>query len=298
MKKTLLGIVSILLILCCAACGQPAVPPAEGQAAEPAKEQAAEPVEGAAAEADNELYEKILSAEDGREDEIPVEDAPVGNAPDDENSLEEIAEEGVPLAVNPADADRVDAAPAEDQSLTQKATGSIEEPVGYLKDKVTEKGVLGEDYPVLSYYGWRSSMNGQISSYHRGMDFYMEEGTALVTPCDCLIKYTGYNETRGYWIVMYWGNGYYIVYQHLSKILVREGFRLAKGNKVGYSGNTGASLTPHLHLEILQCDTGGDDITDFNEDDIRINPYYFVFGNESTYSKPEYGEYDNIYLDY
>lgn len=263
------------LLFCCAACSGSPFAQKEDQMADTGTV----PAEGPYEDIIEDQAVPMAEGPDAGEQDIPADAAEEQIAPADDTGAEEWADDA---------AAAYDGAENGYLEVTAKTDETIEEPIGYLKDKVTETGVLGEDYPILSYYGSRSSMNGQISSYHRGMDFDMPTGTALVTPGNCLIKYTGYNDTRGYWIVMYWGNGYYIVYQHLSQILVWEGLRLSKGNKVGYSGDTGASLTPHLHLEILQCDTGGDDITDFNDDSIRINPYYFIFGNEDAYSKPDW----------
>lgn len=43
-------------------------------------------------------------------------------------------------------------------------------------------------------------------------------------------------------------------YRHLKKdgVLVKEGDEVAKGQKIGYSGNTGYSAFPHLHFEVVQ----------------------------------------------
>ena len=157
-----------------------------------------------------------------------------------------------------------------------------DEPVGYLKDHITGTGSLGTDYPLLSAYGPRDTVNGQISGFHRGLDFAMDEGTQLIAPDKCVVKYTGYNDQRGIWLVLYWGNGYYIGLQHLSRLFVKEGDVVLKGRVIALSGDTGASLTPHLHLDIIQNDTGYDTLTDFNDDNLRVNPYYFVFGMQEV----------------
>ena len=169
------------------------------------------------------------------------------------------------------------------QYITEYVTETVtpDSPVGYLKDHVTASGTLGVDYPFLSGYGSRDDYNGQISSYHRGMDFSMPVGTELTSPDNCLVCYTGYNDIRGNWIVLYWGSGYYIVYQHLSESFVMVGQMVQKGQVIALSGDTGASLMPHLHLEILQDDEGGNNMEDFEDVTKRVNPYYFVFGVRS-----------------
>ena len=165
-----------------------------------------------------------------------------------------------------------------DTAIEFPSSAGHDELRGYLKDKVTSTGVIGEDYPVLSFFGYRDDFGGQISSYHRGIDIDMNVGTVLISPDDCIVVYTGYNDIRGYWVVMYWKQGYYIEYQHMSEISVYDGMHVSEGDMIGYSGNTGASLMPHLHLEILKSYDGKDSISDFSDLDIRIDPYYFVFG--------------------
>ncbi|MBQ9030433.1 MAG: M23 family metallopeptidase [Parasporobacterium sp.] len=170
-------------------------------------------------------------------------------------------------------------APQEDDRQEDASQDITQAPTEYwnLKAKVARGGELGTEYPVLSYYGYRDDFNGQISSYHRGIDFDMPVGTELLAPDNCEVVYTGFQQQRGYWIVMYWGDGYYIVYQHLSQILVKPGMYLTKGTPVAFSGDTGASLMPHLHLEVLQSYDGTESIVDFNANEYRIDPYYFVF---------------------
>ena len=46
-------------------------------------------------------------------------------------------------------------------------------------------------------------------------------------------------------------NGYYTRYAHLSKILVKEGQLVKKGDSIGLVGDTGNSTSPHLHFEVL-----------------------------------------------
>ncbi|HKK24401.1 MAG TPA: M23 family metallopeptidase, partial [Gracilimonas sp.] len=51
------------------------------------------------------------------------------------------------------------------------------------------------------------------------------------------------------------GDGYETVYAHMSKISVKEGDTVKKGDEVGRAGNTGTSTGVHLHFEIIKDGT-------------------------------------------
>ena len=153
-----------------------------------------------------------------------------------------------------------------------------------LQYRVTRNGALGIDYPIVSDYGPRESLIEGMSTDHKGIDFGMDLWTELVAPYNVVVAAVGYNEYRGNWVIMYWKAGYYILYQHMSEIDVWEGEYLAAGDRVGFSGETGVSVIPHLHLEILVSYDGYDSVTDFEDAGLRVNPYYYIFDNDSYQS--------------
>ena len=71
------------------------------------------------------------------------------------------------------------------------------------------------------------------------------------------------------------GFGYISIYAHMSKIAVRRGNKVKRGDLIGYVGNTGQSTGPHLHYEVFKNKR-------------QINPVNFFFNDLS----PE--EYDKV----
>ena len=60
--------------------------------------------------------------------------------------------------------------------------------------------------------------------------------------------------------------GYQTMYGHLSRIVVREGQKVNRGDLIGYVGSTGKSTAPHLHYEVWKNGTKIDPINFFFND--------------------------------
>ena len=67
---------------------------------------------------------------------------------------------------------------------------------------------------------------------------------------DGLVKRAYYIGGFGNHIKLEHSHGYVTVFAHLSKISVRHGQKIKRGDLIGYTGNTGRSTAPHLHYEV------------------------------------------------
>ncbi|MEU7031525.1 M23 family metallopeptidase [Streptomyces sp. NPDC046275] len=90
---------------------------------------------------------------------------------------------------------------------------------------------------------------------HSGQDFAVPVGTPVkAAGSGTVVKAGPYGggdgPAYGNAIVVKHGNGTYSQYAHLSKIKVRIGQKVAAGQQIALSGNTGNSSGPHLHFEI------------------------------------------------
>lgn len=102
---------------------------------------------------------------------------------------------------------------------------------------------------------------------HQGIDLGCDSGTPVYATGDAVVQRTDRGEpTRGYGqqIMLNHRFGYQTRYAHLSKILVKPGDRVMRGQIIGETGNTGGSTAPHLHYEVIRMGTPVNPINYFN----------------------------------
>jgi murein DD-endopeptidase MepM/ murein hydrolase activator NlpD len=104
---------------------------------------------------------------------------------------------------------------------------------------------------IASGFGYRLDPFYHTSSFHPGMDFTADLGTEVFVTGDGVVQKTP-SDGWGYGnhIIVDHGFGYTTLYGHLSKILVRPGQSVKRGQLIGHVGNTGRSTGPHLHYEV------------------------------------------------
>jgi murein DD-endopeptidase MepM/ murein hydrolase activator NlpD len=85
--------------------------------------------------------------------------------------------------------------------------------------------------------------------YHTGVDFAVKSGTEIVAVADGKIEPANWGKSYGIQAVQKVEGGW-VIYAHLSKLEVKPGDKILKGQKIGLSGNTGNSSGPHLHFEM------------------------------------------------
>lgn len=88
---------------------------------------------------------------------------------------------------------------------------------------------------------------------HKGADYVANLGTPVLAAGDGLIAAThSYKKGYGNCIRIDHDNGMETFYAHLSEVLVRKGDYVEKGTTIGKVGQSGATLSPHLHFELLR----------------------------------------------
>lgn len=104
---------------------------------------------------------------------------------------------------------------------------------------------------TASGYGTRIDPIYKIVKFHSGMDFSANVGTPVYATGNGVVRKAGWEGLYGNCIQIDHGFGYVTRYAHLSKIDVRVGQKVVRGETIGKVGTTGKSTGPHLHYEVM-----------------------------------------------
>lgn len=106
---------------------------------------------------------------------------------------------------------------------------------------------------VRPYYGSVSSRYGsRRSGFHTGVDFSGRTGDNIVAADNGTVTFAGWAGGYGYMVKINHNNGYETYYAHCSKLLVKKGQTVSKGQVIARVGSTGNSTGPHLHFEVIK----------------------------------------------
>lgn len=99
-----------------------------------------------------------------------------------------------------------------------------------------------------------TSQFGEVREFepdgHKGIDYAAVMGTPTYAADGGKVTYAGWAESAGNLVVIDHGNGLLTKYMHHSKVLVKVGDEVEKGQKIGEVGSTGNSTGPHLHFQV------------------------------------------------
>ncbi|GIV41267.1 MAG: peptidase M23 [Vicingaceae bacterium] len=120
---------------------------------------------------------------------------------------------------------------------------------------------------IASGFGYRIDPIYKTTKFHAGIDFTAPTGTPIYATGDGKVITAG-NEGNGYGlhVVLDHGYGYTSLYGHMSKLAVKVGQKVKRGEIIGYVGNTGKSVGPHLHYEV-------------RKNDQPLNPVYYFYND-------------------
>jgi murein DD-endopeptidase MepM/ murein hydrolase activator NlpD len=102
---------------------------------------------------------------------------------------------------------------------------------------------------VTDTYGYNRDTVGN-SIVHKGTDYRAKEGTDVMSMNDGIVTFAGKFIVYGNTIIVDHGLGLSTMYMHLSKLGVKVGDIVKKGDVIGQSGMTGYAESAHLHLSI------------------------------------------------
>ncbi len=103
---------------------------------------------------------------------------------------------------------------------------------------------------ITSRFGYRKHpVNGQ-KDFHPGVDLRAKVGTPVFSTANGIVEYAGKKSAYGKMVIIQHNYGFKTIYGHLSKIKVKTGDFVEKGQLIGFSGDTGVINGPHLHYEV------------------------------------------------
>ena len=86
--------------------------------------------------------------------------------------------------------------------------------------------------------------------FHYGLDIAVNVGTKVYAPADGKIKFAGNQGGFGKVVKIDHSNGYRTIFAHLSKINVKPGTKVKRGDLIALTGKSGRTVGPHLHYEV------------------------------------------------
>ncbi|MCS7205853.1 MAG: M23 family metallopeptidase [Leptospiraceae bacterium] len=108
--------------------------------------------------------------------------------------------------------------------------------------------IRGVNYEITSSFGWRKHPLTGKKHFHRGIDIKVPLNTPIYAPSDGWVEYAGSKKGYGETLILKYNNTKFL-FAHLTRTNVKTGDKVQKGQIIGYTGTTGASTGPHLHLE-------------------------------------------------
>jgi murein DD-endopeptidase MepM/ murein hydrolase activator NlpD len=99
-------------------------------------------------------------------------------------------------------------------------------------------------------FGMTRLFNEEHTSTHRGTDFPVNEGAPVVVSNSGTVVLAKKLFYEGNCVIVDHGQRFFTIYMHLSKLEVKPGNKLGKGERLGLSGQTGRVTGPHLHMGV------------------------------------------------
>ena len=137
-----------------------------------------------------------------------------------------------------------------------------------LLDERIKKSMLPTTLPVdaqwnASGFGWRIDPFTGERALHEGVDFGAQVGTTIAAAASGVIITVEAHPEYGNMVEIDHGNGLTTRYAHISKVFVKVGTLVRRGQKIAEVGTTGRTTGPHLHFEVRQ-------------NGVALNPFRFL----------------------
>lgn len=197
---------------------------------------------------DKSIYRTIFESEPSESDAEAAEQAV-------SNLYKQLEDEGVEALLQ-----RTDGLLAKLDTLSETQSRRFDTVVALVKQQGAAVRQIPSVQPVdngkltgmVASFGRRVHPFYKVLRMHTGVDYALPVGSPVYATADGTVRTIKRSE-RGYgnMIVVEHGALYSTSYAHLEKINVRQGQSVSRGDVIGEVGNTGLSMAPHLHYEVL-----------------------------------------------
>ncbi|MCB4203907.1 peptidoglycan DD-metalloendopeptidase family protein [Deferribacterales bacterium Es71-Z0220] len=137
----------------------------------------------------------------------------------------------------------------------QERENSLSELVDMLEEQrlfyLSTPSILPVNGWISSKFGYRISPFTNRRVFHEGVDIASMYGSDIKATANGLVIFAGYKPGYGNMVSIDHGFGFVTRYGHNSKLLVKVGDRVSKGDVIAKVGSSGKSTGPHCHYEVL-----------------------------------------------
>lgn len=124
----------------------------------------------------------------------------------------------------------------------------------YVAPKIIyDQGYSGKSYTSSGQLLW-PTVSKRITQYyhwsHPAIDIGANRGSRILAAEEGTVIYAGWGKGYGYQVLIDHGGGFKTRYAHNTRLYVKAGSRVSRGQTIALSGNTGWSTGPHLHFEV------------------------------------------------
>ena len=156
------------------------------------------------------------------------------------------------------------------ESVSQKAQGvdkNLDTLVKFFEDKTYRLATTPSIFPAN---GWMTSAFGKrkdpftgMEEFHDGVDVAASQGSPIYATADGYVHKIATEKTGGKVIILNHGGGVTTVYCHLSEFNVKVGQKVKREDVIGFVGQTGKTIGPHVHYEVRLNGKA-------------VNPYHYI----------------------
>ena len=140
------------------------------------------------------------------------------------------------------------------KGAASRQESSLQLLIEYFEDKRSLYASTPSIWPVRGWvtspFGNRISPFSGIQKFHEGIDIAAQTGMPVLAPGDGLVIKAGFSTGYGNKVEISHGYGIKTSFSHNSRLNVKAGERVKRGDVIAYVGDSGSSTGPHLHYEV------------------------------------------------